>query len=171
MNFFVFIRCGVEDVEKDEFQIRVQVTDTDPITPGVAISEPLTVHITEPVGHDYAGKDSTDTGRLWKFLSSAPSNLKVLLSHWGGGFGFYELMPEVAESLQNVFFDTAASPFLYKPQVYSAGVGLVGIEKVLFGSDYPLMGYSRALAQLAESGLPKPQQHSVLANGLQLLGR
>ncbi len=33
----------------DEFQIRVQVTDTDPITPGVAISEPLTVHITEPV--------------------------------------------------------------------------------------------------------------------------
>ena len=77
----------------------------------------------------------------------------------------------MAEALENVYFDTAASPFLYGPKVYSVVVGLVGVEKVLFGSDFPLLGHSKALAHLAESGLTKAQQQAVLNNGLRLIGR
>ena len=62
-------------------------------------------------------------------------------------------MPEVPAVLENVFFDTAATPFLYQPEVYPTGVSLAGPDKVLFATDFPLIGYRRALGQVEESGL------------------
>ncbi len=133
----------------------------------------VTTHCSEPAGHAYPGKGRTTPEVVWRFIENARRfpNVKIVCAHWGGGLPFYGLMPEVGESLENVYFDTAASPFLYRPQVYSVVAGLVGIEKVLFGSDYPLMDHAKALAHLAESGLTKAQQQTVLANGLRLLGR
>ena len=76
----------------------------------------------------------------------------------------------VAEALENVYFDTAASPSLYGPEGDPVVARLVGVEKILLGSDYPLMDHSKVLAYLAESGLAKLQQQTILANGLPLLG-
>ena len=44
-------------------------------------------------------------------------------------------MPELPEVIKNVYFDMAASPFLYSPGIVRTVVDLVGSEKVLFGSD------------------------------------
>jgi len=44
--------------------------------------------------------------------------LKIVCAHWGGGLPFYALMPEVGKSFTNVFFDTAATVFLYQPQIF-----------------------------------------------------
>ena len=132
----------------------------------------ITCHCSEPVGHAYPGKGRTTPEAVWRFIENArryPA-VRIVCAHWGGGLPFYALMPEVAEALENVFFDTAASPFLYRPDVYSVVAGLVGIEKVLFGSDFPLLGHSRALAHLAKSGLTEAQQQTVLTNGLRLIG-
>lgn len=123
----------------------------------------LCVHITEPVGHDYAGKDSTDTGRLWKFLSSAPSNLKVLLSHWGGGFGFYELMPEVAERSGEWYYDTAASHLLYDNRVYSI-MNRLAPNRVVFGSDFPLTGQARMLNRIGGAGLSESEFQALVGD-------
>jgi len=133
----------------------------------------VTTHCSEPVGHSYPGKGRTTPEVVWRFIENARGYpaVTIVCAHWGGGLPFYALMPEVAEALENVFFDTAASPLLYGPNVYSVVAGLVGVEKVLFGSDFPLMGHSRALAHLAESGLTKAQQQTVLTNGLRLIGR
>ena len=129
----------------------------------------LCIHITEPVGHDYPGKDASDTRRIWQFLSSAPANLKLLLSHWGGGFGFYELMPEVAEVAANCFYDTAASHLLYDDRVYSI-MSRLAPGRILFGSDFPLVPQSTMLKRIENAGLSQRELTALLGENARSAG-
>ncbi len=104
-------------------------------------------HASEPVGHAYPGKGGLTPGVLYPFLQRYPT-LTVVLAHWGGGLPFYALMPEVRSATQNCYFDCAASPFLYEPDVYRTVIDIVGRERVLFGSDYPLMHHGRPLNEI-----------------------
>jgi predicted TIM-barrel fold metal-dependent hydrolase len=73
--------------------------------------------------------------------------------------------------MNNVFFDTAASPFLYTPQVYNQVIQLVGADKVLFGSDYPLLAQSRLLKEIKSLDLPEETERLILSgNAQRLLG-
>jgi len=104
----------------------------------------LSVHASEPVGHEYAGKGKTTPDILYPFICLYPG-LKILLGHFGGGLAFYELMPEVARNLQNVYYDTAAAPFLYSPQIYKMLIAVGCGHKILFGSDWPLLDPARII--------------------------
>ena len=128
------------------------------------------VHGSEPVGHQYPGKGSTTPDKLYRFIQNFPDNV-IICAHWGGGLPFYALMPEVPETLKNVYFDSAASPFLYRPEVFSTVAGLTGAGKVLFASDYPLMDPSRPLEQVRSVGLAPDVEAALLAsNAAKLLG-
>jgi hypothetical protein len=107
----------------------------------------LLTHSSEPVGHLYSGKGNITPDILYGFISKFP-DLPIVCAHWGGGLPFYALMPEVARALENVFFDTAASPFLYRPEIFKHVAEIVGVDKILFGTDYPLMPQSRIIKQL-----------------------
>ncbi len=120
----------------------------------------VTTHSSEPVGHSYAGKGETRPQVLWRFIQSFPDVI-VVCAHWGGGLPFYALMPEVSEALTNVYFDTAASPFLYEPQVFQTVAALVSPERILMGSDYPLMRSKRLLSQIADSSLPRRDRDAI----------
>ena len=120
----------------------------------------VTTHASEPVGHLYAGKGRTSPEVLWRFMKSFP-DVPVVCAHWGGGLPFYALMPEVAEALENVYFDTAASPLLYTPQVFRAVADLVGAGKILLGSDFPLLRASRLLKQLGAFPLSNTERDAV----------
>jgi len=108
----------------------------------VEFSLPVCLHVNEPVGHQYPGKYEPSLAVIYELLKSLPE-AKVVLSHWGGGILIYELMPEVREVLKNVYYDTAATPYLYRNDIYSTAVKIIGAEKIIFGSDYPLLGISR----------------------------
>jgi len=126
-------------------------------------------HSSEPVGHEYSGKGSITPGILYSCITSFPS-LKLVCAHWGGGLPFYALMPEVAEALTNVFFDTAATVFLYKPGIFEQVNQIIGSDKILFGSDYPLIHQNRVLAQIQSSQLPEEDKARILgANAQKLL--
>ena len=56
---------------------------------------------------------------------------------------FYALMPEVKKALANTYFDTAASPYLYKNDIFSIVSQIAGENRVLFGSDFPLIKQRR----------------------------
>ena len=112
----------------------------------------VTTHSSEPVGHSYQGKGSTRPEVLWRFIQNFP-DATIVCAHWGGGLPFYALMPEVTEGLSNVFFDTAASPFLYDARVFSVAATLVGADRILLGSDFPLLSAGRILRQMDESGV------------------
>ncbi len=116
---------------------------------------PVLVHANEPVGHDYPGKTGMNLRDLYAFLKKYPRN-KIILAHWGGGLFFYGMMKkEVKEVLANVWFDTAASPFLYDPRIYRVAGDIVGFEKILFGTDYPLLNPRRYFIEMESAGLSK----------------
>jgi predicted TIM-barrel fold metal-dependent hydrolase len=115
---------------------------------------PVLLHTNEPVGHLYAGKAPMTLGQIYRLAQTYPNN-RIVLAHWGGGLFFYALMKkEVKEILRNVWFDTAASPYLYDPEVYSIAGRLIGFDKILFGSDYPLLPPRRYLKEMEGTDLP-----------------
>ena len=104
----------------------------------------VTVHASEPVGHRYPGKGLTTPEKLLQFATNFPDN-RIVLAHLGGGLPFYAAMPEVQEALANVWYDTAALPYLYRPGAVTAAVATAGPKSILFGTDYPLLSHRRVL--------------------------
>ena len=130
----------------------------------------LLIHTSEPVGHIYPGKGVVTPAVLYPFIANNPE-LTIVCSHWGGGLPFYALMPEVKRAISNVYFDTAASPLLYSPQIYEQAVHLVTADKILFGSDYPLLKQERCLKEIESCNLPEESKKLILAgNASRLLG-
>jgi hypothetical protein len=130
---------------------------------------PLLTHSSEPLGHDYAGKGTITPPRLLKLASNFPE-LKIVMAHWGGGLPFYELMPEVRETLRNVYYDTAASTYLYGFDVFPIAAQLVGPGRILWGTDFPLLSQAKFLRRVRESGLNEGQLGDVLGgNAARLL--
>lgn len=153
---------------------RYDVGDSDVMAPLMeAVHEYgliVTTHSSEPVGHLYPGKGSVRPEALWKLALNYPS-ATIVMAHFGGGLPFYALMPEVKKSLRNVYFDTAASPYLYTRDVFTVAASLVGAEHILLGSDYGLMRPRRLLKQARESGLDESELAAVLGgNAARLLG-
>jgi predicted TIM-barrel fold metal-dependent hydrolase len=108
---------------------------------------PLIVHSNEPVGHSYIGKNKIGLEKIERFIENSPG-LRVVLAHWGGGLFLYEAMPELREKFRDVYYDTAVTPFLYDAGIYRAALALGLGEKIIFGSDFPLLPPSRYLPPL-----------------------
>ena len=152
----------------------VDITDGDALTPLMDAARrlglPVLVHSSEPVGHLYPGKGATTPDKLCRFIENFPENT-IICAHWGGGLPFYALMPEVSDLLRNTYFDMAASPLLYRPEVVPAAAQLVGPEKVLFATDYPLIKHKRMLRQVTESSLEPAAKVAILGgNAARVLG-
>ena len=129
----------------------------------------LLIHSSEPVGHQYAGKGTTTPSVLLDLAQQHP-DIPIVCSHWGGGLPFYNLMPEVREALRNTYFDSAASSLLYRPEVFSIATQLVGAERLLFGSDYPLLSPERVLRELSAVPLAEAERQAILGkNAMRLL--
>lgn len=130
----------------------------------------LLTHSSEPVGHGYQGKGSATPEVIFSLATAFPK-LKLVCAHWGGGLPFYALMPEVKEALKNVWFDTAASPFLYAPAIYGQMVDIIGADRILFGSDYPLIPARRYLKEIHAADLSPDAEDAIRSgNALRLLG-
>lgn len=122
---------------------------------------PILIHTNEPIGHAYPGKAPVTLSQIYNMIQAFPDN-RMVLAHWGGGVFFYHLMKkEVKISMTNVYFDTAASPFLYDPQVYDIAIRILGSEKILFGSDYPLLQPNRYFTAMEAQSLPLSDQQNI----------
>jgi predicted TIM-barrel fold metal-dependent hydrolase len=130
----------------------------------------LLLHSSEPLGHEYPGKGDTTPDIVYSIASRFPE-LRLIAAHWGGGLPFYAMMPEVKTALNNVFFDTAASPFLYNPLIYREVINIMGTERILMGSDYPLISPGRLVAEIRALNLPTEIEEMLLfRNAQQVLG-
>ena len=140
---------------------------------------PLAIHLTEPVGHAYPGRVETSLMEVVGLFERHPDQ-KWLCAHWGGGLPFHSLNRRVARSLRNVWFDCAAGPLLYDQRVWRTVHDLVGAERIVFGSDFPLLlypraerepGWGRLLREFAAAGLPPAATAAILSGNLRdLLG-
>jgi hypothetical protein len=131
----------------------------------------MLIHASEPVGHVYPGKGHTTPDKLYAMALRFP-DLRLVLAHWGGGLAFYELMPEVKEALRNVYYDTAATTYLYSFDIFPRVIDIVGPYKVIFGSDYPLLDQQKFLQRVKNSGLQAEELRAVLAgNAEEVFGK
>jgi hypothetical protein len=122
------------------------------------------------VGHNYPGKTPNTLAQIYRMVERFPANA-IVLAHWGGGLLFFNLLKkEVKDRLKNVYFDTAASPFLYDPGIYRLAVQIVGADKILFGSDYPLLAPGRYFAEMEAARLSELERARICgANADRLL--
>ena len=130
---------------------------------------PVMIHTNEPVGHLYPGKTPNTLAQIYALVGRYPHN-RLILAHWGGGLFFYNLLKkEVRQTLANVWFDTAASPFLYQPDIYARAVELAGADKVLWGTDFPLLAPQRYFKEMQQAGLPRAEMDAVLGGNAAIL--
>ncbi len=130
----------------------------------------LLTHSSEPVGHQYTGKGTVTPPVLMRFVEQY-QDVPIVCAHWGGGLPFYNLMPEVHSVLANVYFDSAASPFLYRASIFSVAPLLARPGSILLGSDYPLVKSGRIIRQIRAASLPESEKEAILGgNAMKLLG-
>jgi len=102
---------------------------------------PVTLHATDPRAGPAAGPATPLEGFIG--LAREHPGAAFILAHWGGGMAFRGA-PGGGPLPPNIYFDTAASPLLYGPEVFRQAVDRVGASRILYGSDYPLILYPRA---------------------------
>jgi predicted TIM-barrel fold metal-dependent hydrolase len=127
-------------------------------------------HCSEPVGHLYAGKGNVSLPDIVAFLEAFP-DIRFIAAHWGGGLPFYTLMPEIQRITGNVWYDTAATVYLYDRRIFRTVASLVGVERILFASDYGLLRQKRIIEHIQQSGLDDRSIQLILGeNARRLLG-
>jgi predicted TIM-barrel fold metal-dependent hydrolase len=129
---------------------------------------PILIHASEPVGHNYPGKGTVTPEYSLALAQAFPENT-LIFAHLGCGLPFYSLMPEVRRQLKNVYFDSAAFPFLYSPDVFATSSAAAGAEKILFASDFPLLSQERALKEFRAGDIDGSEFDAVLGENAQRL--
>lgn len=136
--------CGIGEIKPQAQHFRFE-DETWAAIVGFAQERdlPINLHVTDPlmVTPDSLALETP----LLDFLNlvKAFPEVSFILAHWGGGLPFYELNQRVKKRFRNVYYDTAASPLLYDPAVYRRVLDLVGPDRILFGTDYPLLCYPK----------------------------
>ncbi len=161
---------GVGELMPDGQGFALSDEDGLPALLGLAreYERPVMVHISEILGHTYPGKGSQGPAEAWRLAVRFPANT-LIYSHWGGGLPFYTLMPEVRRSLANVYYDSAASLYLYDDAIFALAADWAP-DRILFGSDYPLISQERFLRRVRAARLGEPALRRFLgANASRLL--
>jgi len=141
---------------------------------------PTNLHVTDPLSFNPEScTKATPLESYIELLRDFPENT-FILAHWGGGIPFYELGPRLRPLFKNVYYDSAASPLLYDNKAYRLICDIVGPERMLFGTDYPLFthptiekkpGFERDLADARAGGLTPAELELVLGESARRLLR
>ncbi len=124
----------------------------------------LLFHVTEPGDRSYPGRRGLDLDSFRAFAEQHP-DLTIIGAHLGGGF--YATTPSTATP----YVDTAAQPFLYPAEQATAALACVPPDRILFGSDFPLISQTRQIAELRTAITDSARLEAALGgNARKLLG-
>ena len=128
----------------------------------------LLIHVTEVGGHEYPGKYGLQLGAFYRFALEHP-DLAIVGAHFAGGLPF--AMPEAPQVSLTARADTAARRFLYPQAVYRDVISRWGAERMLLGSDFPLVSQKAQVADVRAHVAEERAQALMLGeNAAQLLG-
>ncbi len=148
-----FYACGIDEKCRLDLEPIMELCKSRDV--------PVLVHANEEVGHYYPGKTSNTLGQIYSLIKRFPEN-KIVLAHWGGGLFFFNLLKkETIQILRNTYYDISASPFLYNNQVYTVAKEIIGVNKFIFGTDYPLLQPNRYLTEMVDAGLNRDDINKV----------
>lgn len=146
------------------------------------------LHVTESAGdagaRKYPGKIATPLADFACWARAFPRT-RFVLAHWGARLPLDAGQGGAARKLDNLFYDTAASPLVYGVEK-SAGIwremtAAAGAGRILFGTDYPLVLYPKndaataadsmasLLAEARAGGLDRRELEAVLGGNARAL--
>jgi predicted TIM-barrel fold metal-dependent hydrolase len=124
----------------------------------------LLFHVTEPGDRSYPGRSGLALDSFRAFAERHP-DLRIVGAHFGGGF--YATTPSAATP----YVDTAAQPFLHPAEQAAPALACVPPNRLLFGSDFPLITQARQIAELRTAVTESARLEAALgANASKLLG-
>ncbi|MEX0799724.1 MAG: amidohydrolase family protein [Dehalococcoidia bacterium] len=126
----------------------------------------LLFHVTEEGDREYAGKLGLPVASFRRFVERE-SGVTVVGAHLAGGLP----LDAGAALPDGVFADTAALRYLHEPSALAQVASALGSGRLLFGSDYPLIGQAAAIEDVRKGGLDEATLRGVLGdNAARLLG-
>ena len=112
----------------------------------------------------HTGDDRYEESRPIRMAAVAKKfkNLKCIAAHFGGYSRWKEV--ECYKDIPNVFFDTSSSLFKLPKDSALAIMDMLGIEKFMFGTDYPMWEISEELKRFFNLRLSDTDNKNVLYN-------
>lgn len=97
--------------------------------------------------------------RLSKIIDLFP-RLVVIAAHFGG----YRMWDEACEYLigRNIYMDTSSSLYFLSPERAEEMIRKHGVEKMLFGSDYPMWDHEEELERFLRLNLSEKERKMIL---------
>ena len=136
-------------------------------------------HVTDPDTGDHPGKILTPLSEYLDLAQAFP-NQDFILSHLGALIPLREEFRLRAKQITNLYYDCAAIPLLYPSAKINEVAAVVGADRLLFGSDYPLRVFPKTQKQpeflqslefVRESGLTDEQLELVFTKNAKRLLR
>ncbi len=176
---FGTLHSGLDDIESEvqrlitlglrgiklhpEFQL-FSIDDESmlPVYAAIEGKLPMLIHMGD------ANKDSSSPLRLARILDWFPK-LVVIAAHLGG----YQMWDESVKYLvgRNVYMDTSSSLAYLNADKAVELMRRHGIEKILFGTDFPMWGHQEELDRFLSLGLTEEEKRVILyENAATLLG-
>ncbi len=100
--------------------------------------------------------------KLRRVLDMFP-RLEVVAAHLGG----YKASEEALEHLaghERVWYDTSSSLWYLSPEEASSIIASLGYDRVMFGTDYPVMNPASELALFERLSIPEERRQDILYN-------
>jgi predicted TIM-barrel fold metal-dependent hydrolase len=173
--------CGVgECLPQAQHEAGIAHPAWDALIAGCSSMEwPILVHLTDPHGPAYAGRVETPLDAMLNCFAAHPRQ-HFIAAHWAGGLPLSAHGAAALRALPNVWLDTAASARLYPPSVWRQAFDMVGSQRIIFGSDFPLRnypykkephgpGWQGLLQEIAAAGLAMTEREALLGGNLQRL--
>ena len=95
-------------------------------------------------------------------------DLKIIIAHFG--YPWYEEALAVIRRNENVYFNIAGWSPKYIPEVVVRQMNSILQDKVLFGTDYPLMSYKRVIEELKSLNLKDETYEKLFYKNAKKLG-
>ncbi len=106
---------------------------------------------------------------LLKCVLERYGDIKIILAHSGGKVPFYDKVADFGKNYENLYYDFAGDT-LYPP-VFRKFIDKVGADKILFGSDMPMIDIRYHILNIFNAGLIKEEREKILyLNAIKLFG-
>ena len=120
---------------------------------------PIYLHI----GDDRPQYRFSETHRLVKIMKEFP-RLKVIAAHLGGYKAWDEAHELAACGGENIMFDTSSALWAITTERANQLISMLGSERVMFGTDYPVMHAENELKLFMKLSLTEKERENIFYN-------
>jgi predicted TIM-barrel fold metal-dependent hydrolase len=105
----------------------------------------------------------SEADKLIKIMKEFP-RLKVIAAHFGGYMAWDKARDLVKAGKDNIMFDTSSSLWAMTTEFGNELISILGAEKLMFGTDYPVMHAENELKLFMKLSLTERERENIFYN-------